>query len=254
MSYNQPPPPPPPPPPGQPYGGQPYGAVPPQAPPPGAPWTPGAPPPSGGSGKKGLWIALAVIGVLVLIGAALVLGIVVFGGGDDGSSDSTSDASTSGSSAGSSDQAVDAVVTQFLDAAKTNDCDAIKDIITDHFQKVIGECDTSGDTVDSYTIDDTRVDDSAGTAEVDATATEGGTDLPLTLKLVKDGNDWKIDDFDVSDIPDVPSASVPSGIPTDFLSDFPTDLPSGFPTDFPTDPSEIESYINSYLGSLTASP
>lgn len=228
--------------------------MPPQAPP---PWTPGAPPPTGGSGRKGLWIALAVVGVLVLIGAAVVLGIVVFGG-DDSSSDSGSDSSTSGSTSGSSDQAVDAVVTQFLDAAKTNDCDAIQDIITDHFKSVIGECDSmSSDTLDSYTIDDTRVDDSAGTAEVDATATESGEDLPLTFKLVDESGQWKIDDFDLSGT-DIPSASVPTDLPTDFLSDlptdFPTDFPSGFPTDFPTDPSELESYIESYLGSLTASP
>ncbi|MCX6399126.1 MAG: DUF4878 domain-containing protein [Propionibacteriales bacterium] len=70
---------------------QPYGAVPPPPPPPGPPSGPPfpAPPGAGGYGSdtsgKGLWITLAVIGVLALAG--VIVGLILLLTGDDNDKD-----------------------------------------------------------------------------------------------------------------------------------------------------------------------
>ena len=109
----------------------PYGAVPPShfpppgGPPPGGPPAggppPPPPPPPGASDKgKGLWIALAVLGVLAL--AAVVTGLVLLLTGDDGGDDdarddaTTSAASTSSSSDGTGDDTDDDDATASTDS------------------------------------------------------------------------------------------------------------------------------------------
>lgn len=113
------------PPPGPPPGFPPPGGGP-GGPPPGGPW--GPPPPSGGTGKgKGVWIALAVIGALALVGVIIGLVLVLTNGDDDdekGEDDTTT----------SSGAAPDEVVESLIDAAEDADCDKAKTFLTDTAQ------------------------------------------------------------------------------------------------------------------------
>lgn len=108
-----------PPPPGfPPPGGGPAG------PPPGGPW--GPPPTSGGKGK-GLWIALAVIGALALVGVIIGLVLVLTDGDDD--DDKADDGTTTSTGA-----APDEVVESLIDAAEDDDCDKAKTFLTETAQ------------------------------------------------------------------------------------------------------------------------
>lgn len=115
------------PPPGFPPQGFPPPGGGPAGPPPGGPW--GPPPTSGGGGKgKGLWIALGVIGALLLVG--VVVGLVLLLTNGDGDDDDKGDDDTT-TSAGA---APDEVVEGLLDAAEAADCDKAKTFLTEAAQ------------------------------------------------------------------------------------------------------------------------
>ncbi|HWJ08366.1 MAG TPA: hypothetical protein VNS46_03260 [Nocardioides sp.] len=107
------------PPPGFPPPGGPAG------PPPGGPW--GPPSTSGGSKGRGLWIALGVIGALLLVG--VVIGLVLLIANSDGDDEKGEDDPSAAAGAGPED-----VVEGLLDAAEDSDCDKAKTFLTESAQ------------------------------------------------------------------------------------------------------------------------
>lgn len=208
---------------------QPYGAVPPPPfPPPGAPpaFPPPFPPPpgSGGSGKsgKGIWITLAIVGVLALV--ALIVGLILLltGDDDDKDNDKADDETTQTSDAAPAD-----VVEDLIDAAKKGDCDGVKALVTDaaeaadpcesdEFQLLSGNGDVDA-AVGDATI-------SGDTASVPVTFTSAGSTSNYVFQLAQIDGAWLVSAVHAGDDP-VPS---PSSTPT------PTD---GASTPGPTGPS-----------------
>lgn len=190
-------PPPPPPPPVAPGG---YGAGP-QAPPTaplGAPVA-GGPvrpvgQPSGGGGNKAL---LAVLGTL--LGIAAIVGILfaagVIGGDDDEPKKASNTTGTTAADGGDDEKNVRDTISTYLE---DNDCRTLTDsYLSELFNQAPSNAkqacaqavsDAKGLSPSDYTIDNVSVSGTSATADVEAS---GGSQA--TYKLVKEGDDWKID-------------------------------------------------------------
>ncbi|MFC5729505.1 MULTISPECIES: hypothetical protein [Nocardioides] len=218
---------------------RPDAAVPPPSfPPPSFPPPPAPPGSSGASGSSGQgngpWVALAVIGVLVLAG--VVTGLVLLLAGDDEDGQEGADASssaaavTTGSSAtgtesGSStaptdptdgpstpgrprgtstaDQVADdpsAVVEAFIESVLAGDCATAEDLVTEKYlQEEGGGCDAreippSLRDQIEYRLGDATVDGAAGTATVPITVTAYGEAEKTVIELQDVGGRWLISD------------------------------------------------------------
>ncbi len=249
------------PPPGAPPGSA-YGAVP-QPSFPGGPGGPGGPPgfqpPSGGS-NRGLLILLAVVGAVVLIAVLAVGSWAVFVRDSDGGGDSAKN--RGGNDSSLPDTEPEDVAEQFMEGVLANDCDVIEGLVTDKLLEEEGGCqveDMPGDF--TYEVLPAAVDEDAKTATVPVELTSGAENGALTLGMIIQGDEWKIDQLveseDATDgptdtptiYPTDPPTDLPTDLPTDF-TDFPTDF-TDLPTDFPTDPSEIESYLSDYFSDFS---
>lgn len=172
QSYGAVPPPPPPPPPGAAPGPPPVG------PPSGPPFP--APPGSGGGDKSGngLWIALAVVGVVALVGVIVALVLVLTGDDKDADADKGDDVTSSATSATSASEGSPtddptgspttsatpadpsttagpggvstadavpnepkAVVEAFLASVLNRDCATAEDLVTEEYIEEEGDCD-----------------------------------------------------------------------------------------------------------------
>lgn len=121
-------------------------------------------------------------------------------------STSATDAPTSGAPSGSSTADAVAndprsVVQGFMVAFVNGDCATAEDLVTAAYIKDEGSCDPddipSGfeDQV-TYTVGKATVNASAGTATVPVEVTYQGSKDSSTVKLVKVGDDWRINEFD----------------------------------------------------------
>ncbi len=218
---------------------QPYGAVPPPnfppppgfpppgggpaGPPPGGPW--GSPPPAGGTGGKGggkgkgLWIALAVIGALALVGVIIGL-VLVLTNGDDGDDDADDDTTTT------SGAAPDEVVESLLRAAEDADCDKAKTFLTETAQAA-DPCNAaefrllSTDDVDSE-VGDPVID--GDEASVPVTFDNQGSTEDYVFNLEQVDGAWLVASYAVdhgdhgTDVP-TDGATSSTDAPTDDLTD-----------------------------------
>lgn len=216
---------------------QPYGAVPPtsfpppagppQGPPPGFPPPGGGPagPPPGGpwgppptTGGKGIWIALAVVGALALVGVIIGLVLVLTGGDDDGDEKGDDDTTTS------TGAAPDEVVEGLIAAAEDADCDKAKTFLTETAQAA-DPCNAaefrllSTDDVDSE-VGDPVVDGDEATVPVSFDNQGNAEDYVFNLEQV-DGT-WLVASYaiDHSQTDDPTDGSTSS---TDAPTDDPTD-------------------------------
>ncbi|WP_182378058.1 DUF4878 domain-containing protein [Nocardioides sp. WS12] len=129
---------------------------------------------------------------------------------DGASSDAPSDASTSpggGPAAGGTSTAdavpnqPEAVVEAFLDSFVSGDCATAEDLVTAEYIEEEGECDAGqipSDFADqvTYEVGKATVKDAAGTATVPVEAEFGGSKESSTVKLVKVGGLWRVNEFD----------------------------------------------------------
>ena len=87
-----------------------------------------------------------------------------------------------------------------MDAAKANDCEAIEDLVTERLLEDEGGCEVEDMPADfTYVVSEATVDEDAGTASVpvDLTVAEVGDESdPITLAMVVDDDEWKVDDID----------------------------------------------------------
>lgn len=254
---------------------QPYGAVPPPAfPPPGAvpggppngppvgPPPPPLPPGFGGPGfsgpgtpgksGKGIWIALAIIGVLALVG--LVVGLILLltgdddedGGGDNGRDDTTSQ--TSGADPAD-------VVEDLIDAAEEGDCDGATALLTeaaraadpcqsDEFQLL------SSDDVDAEVGDATISGDTA-TVPVSFTSPAGNSDYVFELEQV-DGA-WLVASYDGDDSVPSPTLSPTDDASTPGPAD-PSTSPGGAGGTSTADavPNQPKAVVDAFLDSIVS--
>jgi hypothetical protein len=105
--------------------------------------------------------------------------------------------SNSGGSSGSPQDTAD----DFIAAAKAGDCDKAIELITDRLKEA--ESANCGDASDFLPPEDSSIEfgDVKVTNETDDTATAtvsisvAGQSIPLRMKLVKEGDDWLIDDL-----------------------------------------------------------
>lgn len=215
------------PPPAGPPQGPPPGFPPPgggpAGPPPGGPW--GPPPTSGGKGK-GLWIALAVVGALALVGVIIGLVLVLTNGDDD---DEKADDDTTTSSGAAPDE----VVESLLDAAEDADCDKAKTFLTETAQAA-DPCNAaefrllSTDDVDAE-VGDPVIDGDEATVPVSFDNQGNTEDYVFNLEQV-DGT-WLVASYAIDHGGDHASTDVP----TDGITSS-TDAPTGDPTDSATTP------------------
>lgn len=191
----------------------------PAGPPPGGPW--GPPPTSGGQGKgKGLWIALAIIGAVALVGVIIGL-VLVLTNGDDDEGDKGRDDSTS-----SDGPAPDEVVEGLLGAAEDADCDKAKTFLTETAQAA-DPCNAaefrllSTDDVDAE-VDDPVIDGDEATVPVHFDNQGNVEDYVFNLEQV-DG-EWLVASYAI-DHGDhgTDGASSSTDAPTDDLTDGSTD-------------------------------
>ncbi len=243
------------PPPGAP--GSAYGAVP-QPSFPGAPGGPGGPPPgfpppSSGGGNKGLLIILAVVGAIVLVAVLAVGSWAVFVRDDDGDNDRNSDGGDNGSLP---DTSPEDVAEQFMDGVLANDCAVLEELVTDRLLEEEGGCEVEDMPSEfTYTVSPAAIDEAAETAVVPVVLSfSGGSETsPITLAMVLDEDEWKVDEIIEAGSTDVPtdstdSSTVSPDVPTDTPDSPDIDTPS-IPElpDIPTDPSELESYLSDYF-------
>lgn len=226
---------------------QPYGAVPPPAfPPPGAapggppsgppggpPFPPPPPPGFGGPGTpggsgtsgKGIWITLAIVGVLALVGLIVGLVLLLTGDDDDKDKDQGDDETSQASGADPED-----VVEDLIDAAEEGDCDGATAFLTEA-AKAADPCQSdefqllSSDDVDAE-VGEATIDGDTATVPVAFSSPAGTSDYVFTLEQV-DGV-WLVASYDGDD-------SVPSAGPTDSAST--DDASTDAPTDASTSPS-----------------
>lgn len=214
----------------------PYGAVPPPAPPPppGGPSGPGVPfggppqfpppPPPGGpaaGGRKALWIVLAAVGALALVGLLVAIVLLATRDGDDraadrdvaaasatGREEASSGATPSEGSPGeggpggeSSADAVPnepaAVTEAFVDSFFSDDCATANDLVTEAFLAEEGRCEPG--SIPSvlaaeieYRVGDATVDEDAGTATVPVTVTAEGRSETGDVYLEKVDGRWLV--------------------------------------------------------------
>lgn len=240
---------------------QPYGAVPPPAfPPPGPPppppgfGGPGQPGKSGTSGK-GIWITLAVVGVLALVG--LIVGLILLltsdDQGDDEGSDKVGDKTSQASGADPGD-----VVEDLIDAAEEGNCDAATAFLTEA-AKAADPCQSdefqllSSDDVDAE-VGDATVDGDTASVPVTFSSPAGTSDYVFTLEQI-DGA-WLVasydDDHAATDAPTDGASS--DGASSDAPSDAPTS-PGGGPAAGGTStadavPNEPEAVVEAFLDSF----
>lgn len=215
-------PPPPGPPQGPPPGFPPPGGGP-SGPPPGGPW--GPPPPVGGKGRgNGLWIALAVVGVLALVGVVIGL-VLVLTDGDDDSEKGDDDTTSSG-------PAPDEVVESLIDAAEGGDCDMAKTFLTED-ARAADPCNSaefrllSTDDVDAE-VGDPVIDGDEATVPVGFDNQGTTEDYVFNLEQV-DGT-WLVASYAIDS-----GGTDGTGVPTDDATSS-TDAPTDGPTDGPTSP------------------
>lgn len=192
----------------------------PAGPPPGGPW--GPPPPAGGNAKgKGLWIALAVIGALALVGVIIGL-VLVLTNGDDDDADKGDDDTTTSSGA-----APDEVVESLIAAAEDADCDKAKTFLTETAQAA-DPCNAaefrllSTDDVDAE-VGDPVVDGDEATVPVSFDNQGSSEDYVFNLEQV-DGA-WLVASYAIdhggTDVP-TDDATSSTDAPTDGSTDGPT--------------------------------
>ncbi|GAA3529167.1 hypothetical protein [Nocardioides daeguensis] len=211
-------------------------AGPPPFPPPGAP----LPPPPGGPvrapGKeqgKRLWIVLAVVGVVLLIGVAV--GLVLALTGDDGDADDA-DAPTAG--------APEDVVEELVDAAEDGDCAAAERLLTVE-ARASEPCESEAfrllatEDVDSE-VHDASIDGSTASVPADFTSPAGSATYTFLLEKV-DGA-WRVASYDAM-------RSATSASPSDGASG----EPSGGVTT-PTDPASPTAQGSSSAGAVPDEP
>lgn len=217
------------PPPSGPPQGPPPGFPPPgggpSGPPPGGPW--GPPPPAGGGRGKGLWIALAVVGALALVG--VIIGLVLVLTNDDDDEKADDDTTTS------SGAAPDEVVESLIDAAEDADCDKAKTFLTDTAQAA-DPCNAaefrllSTDDVDAE-VGDPVIDGDEATVPV--SFDNQGTTEDYVFNLEQVDGTWLVASYaiDHGDHGGTDSTDVPTDDATSS-----TDAPTDGPTDGPTSP------------------
>ncbi|MCR1784716.1 hypothetical protein KVF89_19390 [Nocardioides carbamazepini] len=215
--YGAPPPPPAGPPGGPPPGGPPPGGPPsgpPSFPPPGGPWGPGGPDgpstPARGSGK-GRWIALGIVGVVLLVG--VMIGLVVALSDDDDDGDRRGD--------DSSDGGPEDVVEDLVDAAEDGDCAAAERLLTQQAQAA-DPCESeafqllASEDVESE-VHEASIDGSTASVRADFTSQHGSAEYTFLLEKV-DGT-WLVTSYAASrttgsDGPDAGSSDAPTGSAT----------------------------------------
>ena len=116
------------PPQGPPPGFPPPGGGGPAGPPPGGPWGPPPTPPGAGGKGRGLWIALGVIGAVLLVG--VIVGLVLLLTNSDPDDDGKGDDDTTAATGAAPDE----VVESLIDAAGDADCDKAKTFLTEAAQ------------------------------------------------------------------------------------------------------------------------
>lgn len=187
------------------YGGPGYGG-------PGYPGQPGQPKGS----RKGLWITLAVLGVVVLAGLVVTL-VLLLTGDDDTDKDGDKDATgATGNPA--------TVVGTLLDAGLDGDCDAGLVHLTEE-ARASDPCASpefealaSGEV--TYTLGDAEIDGDAATVPVTFTDDSGDGDYDFTLEAV-DG-DWLVSGWERTS-----AAPTDEPTPTEPTDDATTAVPSG---------------------------
>lgn len=185
---------------------QPYGAVPPPPfPPPGA--APGgppsgppfpAPPGGGGSGSggsgKGLWITLAVVGVLALVGIVVGLGLLLTGDDSEHADDKEGGDKESSDVSGAQP---DEVVEGLIEAAEDGDCDAASAFLTET-AKAASPCESpefqllASEDVESE-VGDATVSGETATVPVGFNSSAGSSDYVFALEQV-DGT-WLVSSY-----------------------------------------------------------
>jgi hypothetical protein len=209
--------------PAQPYVQQPYGQQPQQ---PGQQFAqqfaqPGwTPPPSGGGGRKlGLVLGGVAAAVVVLVLLVVVLVKVVGGGGPEGVATDYLEARFDGDYETACELTAEDQRESLLDGADADDCAALADKqekddeeasknLEDEYDLSVDEIRASYDV--EYEVKDVDEDDDKATVEVRQTAEFTGDDKfvdevldgdrtdarTLTVKLVKEDGDWKVEDAD----------------------------------------------------------
>lgn len=210
------------------------------------PGYPGGYPGGPGGPRKSKGPLFAVLGVVALLVIGGIVALILVLGGDDGGDSTAADGPSHSYSSGSDPKAT---VEAFIDAAKKGDCDAAEKLVTQHFLDQVGsdcnqgQTDNGGvdfrlDATGDFTFDVGDADESGDQATVPVAITDSseGTGVPVTVdyQLIKQGDGWLIDDFELHGVPDLPTATA-TDFPTDFLTDFLTDFPTDFLTDLPTD-------------------
>jgi hypothetical protein len=95
----------------------------------------------------------------------------------------------------------EAVVEAFLDSVVSGDCATAEDLVTEAYITEEGNCDSSDIPSDfddqiEYTVGKATVDDAAGTATVPVEVNFAGDKESSSVKLVKVGGNWRVNEFE----------------------------------------------------------
>jgi len=168
--------------------------------------------------------------VVLLVVAGLVVALIA--NGDDDSED------PSGAPGDQADPA--GVVSAVFDAAEADDCDAVEDLITDRLKATdvcgLQEWQLIADGALRAEVGMAEVDGDTATVPVDVTS--GSATVRYDFTLVRDDDEWEVDDFhEVGQVPSVPSESPSPNDPTPS-----TIAPSDSPTEDSTQGSSPDDF------------
>lgn len=189
----------------------------PSGPPPGGPWGPPPSPPASGGKGRGLWIALGVIGAVLLVG--VIVGLVLLLTNSDPDDDGKGDDDTTAAAGAAPDEVVEGLI----DAAGDADCDKAKTFLTETAQ-----------AADPCNAAEFRL---LSTADVDSEVGDPVVDGDEATVPVSFDNQGDTQDY-VFNLEQVDGAWLVASYAIDSGSDVPPDDPTSStdaPTDDPTD-------------------